>query len=139
MDINAVINRCLGMDYYTLQNFAEENYKKVYSYISGRHGGEKAHTLLIGSIFTCVASDGKFSNGEWEFISKFVGGYSYDEAFQIAGEFYCVEAQNITRDLACSLSVEVREALLCVCIAVLTVDKRLGEAEVEFLKKILGY
>ncbi|MBP3422172.1 MAG: hypothetical protein J6K86_00235 [Clostridia bacterium] len=138
MDINAVINRCLGMDYRTLENFAGENYKKVYYHISEKHGGEKANTLLIGSIFTCVASDGKFSDGEWEFISKFIGGYSYDQALQVAGEFYCGEAQNITRDLLRIFPADVQEAFLCVCVAVLTVDKRLGDSEVGFLNYMLS-
>lgn len=139
MDINAVINRCLGMDYYTLENFAGENYKKLYYYISGKHGGEKANTLLIGSIFTCVASDGKFSDGEWEFIAKFIGGYSYDEALKVAGEFYNDEAQRVTKDLLRVFPADMQEAFLCICIAVLAVDKRLNDAEVSYLKKLLGY
>lgn len=138
MDINAVINRCLGMDYYTLQDFAGENYKKVYYYISEKHSGEKANTILIGSIFTCVASDGKFSDGEWEFISKFIGGYSYDEALKVAGEFYNGEAQNITRDLLRVFPADVQEAYLSVCVAVLTVDKRLSDREVGFLNYVLS-
>lgn len=139
MDINAVINRCLGMDYYTLEDFAGQNYKKLYNFIASKHDGEKANTLLIGSIFTCIASDGKFSDGEWEFISKFVGGYSYDEAFKVASEFYCDEAQNITKDLLKIFPADIQEAFLCFCIAVLAVDKRFNDAEVTYLKKMLGY
>jgi hypothetical protein len=103
------------------------------------YDGEKVNTLLIGSIFTCVACDGKFSEAEWNFISRFVGGYTYDEAFKVVGEFYSQEAQDVTKNIGKLFLGDIRDAFLCVCIAVLCVDKRLEDAEVDFLKKVLGY
>ena len=139
MNINSVIDYCLGLSLRDLQNYAGGNYEKVYRYISSGYSGEKANTLLIGSIFTCVASDGKFSDAEWDFIAQFVGGYSYDEAFAVASEFYNIEAQNTTKELGAMFPSDVRDAFLCLCIAVLCVDKRLNDAEVDYLKKVLGY
>ena len=139
MNINSVIDYCVDLSFYDLQNYAGENYNKVYAYISQKHGGEKANTLLIGCIFTCIACDGKLSEKEWDFIAQFIGGYTYDKALSVAGEFYCDEAQSVTKELGTVFPSDVRDAFLCLCIAVLCVDKRLEDAEVDFLKKVLGY
>ena len=139
MNINSTIDYCMGLSHFELQNFAGGNYQKVYNHIASRHDGEKANTLLIGSIFTCIASDGKLSEAEWQFILQFIGGYTYDEALSTAGEFYNGEAQNIVKELGTMFPSDIRDAFLCICIAVLCVDKRLNDAEVDFLKKVLGY
>ena len=139
MNINSVIDYCVDLSFYDLQNYAGENYKKVYAYISQKHGGEQANTLLIGCIFTCIACDGKLSDKEWDFIAQFIGGYTYDKALSVAGEFYCDEAQSVTKELGAVFPSDIRDAFLCLCIAVLCVDKRLNDAEVDLLKKILGY
>ena len=139
MNINSVIDQCLGLSLRDLQNYAGENYKKVYAYIAQKYGGEKANTLLIGCIFTCIACDGKLSEMEWDFIAQFIGGYTYEQAFAVAGEFYCNEAQAVTKELGTVFPSDVRDAFLCLCIAVLCVDKRLNDAEVDLLKKILCY
>ncbi len=137
MNVNAIINHCLDLSFYRLQDFAGENYKKVYAHIQKTNGGEKANTVLIGTIFTCVASNGKFSDREWDFISSFVGGYTYDEAFSVAGEFYNDEALDTVKGLANLFPYDVREAFVSMCIAVLAVDGRVDGAEVDFLRTIL--
>jgi transcriptional regulator with XRE-family HTH domain len=99
--------------------------------------GEKVNTLLIGSIFTCVAADGKFNDAEWQFISSFIGGYSYEEAFSVAGEFYNDEAQDIVRQLVELFPSDISEAFVSLCLAVLCVDGRVADYERYFLNKIL--
>ncbi|MBE7093064.1 MAG: TerB family tellurite resistance protein [Clostridiales bacterium] len=136
MNINSMVNYCLGLSYYDLENFAGQNYKKVHAHIASKHGGDKANTLLIGSIFTCIATDGKLSEGEWKFIASFIGGYTYDEAFKVASEFYCDEAEKTTRDLIDFLPSDVAEALVSVCIAVLAVDGRMEGPEMAFLRSL---
>ena len=84
-DVNSIANYCLRISYRDLENFAGENYKKLYYYFKDRASGEEANTLLIGTIFTCIASNGKLSEGEWNFIASFIGGYTYDQAFSVAG------------------------------------------------------
>ena len=139
MNVNSVIDYCLGLSFFDLQNYAGQNYNKVYDYIAKQHGGEKANTLLVGSIFTCIASDGKLSDSEWEFIKQFIGGYTYDKAFEVASDFYNQQAQDITKDLGTIFPSNIRDAFLSLCIAVLCVDKRLTDKEVDYLKYILGY
>ena len=139
MNINSTIDYCMGLSHFDLQHFAGDNYQKVYNHITSNHDGKKANTLLIGSIFTCIASDGKLSEAEWQFILQFIGGYTYDEALSTAGEFYNGEAQNIVKELGTMFPSDIRDAFLCICIAVLCVDKRLNDAEVDFLKKLLCY
>ena len=136
MNINSMVNYCLGLSYHELENFAGQNYKKVYDHIAKTHGGEKANTLLIGSIFTCIATDGKLSEREWKFISSFIGGYSYDRALSVAGEFYCDEATETTRKLINFFPSDVSEALISVCIAVLAVDGKMEGPEMAFLRSL---
>ena len=139
MNVNSVIDYCLGLSFFDLQNYAGQNYNKVYAHITKSYEGKKADTLLIGSIFTCISSDGKLSSAEWDFIKQFIGGYTYDEALASAGEFYCQEAQDIVKELGAMFPSDVRDAFLSICIAVLCVDKRLTDKEVDYLKYILGY
>ena len=137
MNVQSVINYCSGLSYRQLENFAGENYLTVYNYMSANYDGEKVNTLLIGSIFTCVAADGKFNDAEWNFIASFIGGYSYEEAFAVAGEFYNDEAQSIVAELANMFPSNIRDAFLSLCIAVLCVDGRVADYEKYFLNRIL--
>lgn len=137
MNVNALINRCVNLSYYDLEDFAGKNYVKVYEYMTACYEAEKVNTLLIGSIFTCVASDGKMAEKEWKFISSFIGDYTYDEAFSVAGEFYNAEAQSIVKDLVGMFPDSIAEAFICLCIAVLCVDGRLDGAEADFLRELL--
>lgn len=137
MNVQSIINYCTNLSYRDLENFAGENYLTVYNYMKRNYDGEKVNTLLIGSIFTCVAADGKFNDDEWRFISSFIGGYSYDEAFAVAGEFYNDEAQDIVRQLVELFPSDVSEAFVSLCLAVLCVDGRVADYEHYFLNKIL--
>jgi len=137
MNIERTINYCLGLSYRELEDFAGENYKKVYYYMTERSEGEKVNTLLIGTIFTCVAADGKLHDEEARFIGSFVGGYSYEETFNIAGEFYNDEAQQVVKDLLNCFPSDIKEAYVNMCLAVLAVDKRITDYERCFLNVIL--
>jgi hypothetical protein len=137
MNVQSIINYCTNLGYRDLENFAGENYLTVYNYMTRNYDGEKVNTLLIGSIFTCVAADGKFNDAEWQFISSFIGGYSYEEAFSVAGEFYNDEAQDIVRQLVDLFPSDISEAFVSLCLAVLCVDGRVADYERYFLNKIL--
>ena len=137
MNVNSTINYCLGLSYRDLENFAGENYKKVYDHMTRTYDGEKVNTLLIGSIFTCIASDGKFNDAEAKFISSFIGGYNYEEGFKVAGEFYNDEAQRIVSELYSLFPQDIKDAYASLCIAVLAVDGRIADYERYFLNKIL--
>ena len=137
MNPRSVAKYCTGLTFFQLQNFAGENYNKVYNYIESIKKG-KATTLLVGSIFTCIASDGKLSKKEWDFIKQFIGGYSYDKALETAGEFYCEDARRTTKQFVEMLPMDIKEAYLSLCIAVLAVDEHFDENEVDFLNWIIG-
>ena len=137
MNVNSVINHCLGLSRYGLENFAGENYSKVYYYCEKIYDGEEVNQVLISSIFTCVAADGKISESEWRFIASFVGGYTYDEAFEVAGSFYNASAQSSVREICRLLPTEILEAFLSLCIAVLAVDGKMEGDEISFLRSLL--
>lgn len=136
MNVNLEINYCKGLSLYKLQDYAGENYKIVYNHIENKNPGN-ANTLLIGTIFTCVASDGKLSDTEWNFIAQFIGGYTYDEAFKVASEFYNSEAQKVIKDLYDLFPANVKDAYLKLCIAVLCVDGKIDSKESTLLNSIL--
>ena len=93
--------------------------------------------VLVPTLFTCIAADGQLSEGEWKFICSFIGGYSREQAFATAGEFYCDEAHRVVRDFIRAFPSNVAEAYICMCLAVLSVDRRIDGYEVEFLNTIL--
>jgi len=136
MNVNLEINYCKGLSLYKLQDYAGKNYKIVYNHIENKNPGN-ANTLLIGTIFTCVASDGKLSDTEWNFIAQFIGGYTYDEAFKVASEFYNSEAQKVIKDLYDLFPANVKDAYLKLCIAVLCVDGKIDSKESTLLNSIL--
>lgn len=137
MNVNSIINYCKSLKFGQLQDFAGNNYLKVYEYIGQRHDTKKANTLLIGTIFTCIAVDGKLTDNEWNFIAQFIGGYSYDEAFKVASEFYNDEAVRVTKDLYAIFPSDIKEAYVNLCIAVLCVDGRVESAESSFLYQLI--
>ncbi len=137
MNIQSTINYCIGLNYRDLENFAGQNYQKIYNTLKQKYAGEKINTVLIGSIFTCVASDGKLTDAETKFIQMFIGGYSYESAFDVAKQFYNAEAQDTVRGLYNSFSNELKEAYVNLCIAVLAVDKNVSDIEKSFLYSII--
>ena len=93
--------------------------------------------MLVPTLFTCIAADGKLSEGEWKFIASFIGGYSYDEAFATAGDFFCDEAHRVVRDFIRAFPSDVAEAYISMCLAVLAVDRKIEGYEIEFLRAVL--
>ncbi|MBO5328410.1 MAG: hypothetical protein J6B04_04485 [Clostridia bacterium] len=138
MYLRSLINRYKNLSYSSLENEAGANYKKLLEHMLTITDREKVNTLLIGSIFTSVAVNGKFSDKEWQFVSSFIGGYTYDSAFDVASEFYNAEAQDIVCKLYRSFPADVAEAFLRLCVAVLCVDGNVDDKEMTFLKQITG-
>ena len=136
MNVNQVINHCLGLSLYPLQDFAGKNFNIVYDYIK-RSSNQNPNKLLVPTIFICVAADNSLSSAEWDFIASFVGGYSYDQAYATACEFAGSDARYAAKQFADTLPYDVKEALICMCIAVLAVDKRLEGPEMAFLRSLL--
>ncbi len=136
MNINSIINHCLGLSYYDLENFAGRNFMVVYDHIKAT-SRVNPNDVLIPTIFTCIASDGSLSEGEWKFVMTFIGGYSYNEALATAGEFYCQEAQDVVRKFIAAFPQNVKEAYISMCLAVLAVDGRISSYETCFLNSII--
>ena len=136
MDINSIISHCKSLSFYDLQDYAGRNFNIVYDYIKYNKGANP-NDILVPSIFTCIAVDGRLESKEWDFIASFIGNHSYDEAFNKASEFNCVEAQDIVRKLANFFPTEIKEAYVKMCIAVLCVDDRVNSLESSFLYSLI--
>lgn len=138
MRINDVIRHCKSLSFYKLQDFAGENFNVVYNHIKSV-SSTNPNELLIPTIFTCIATDGKLSEKEWDFIAQFIGGYSYDEAFATAEEFFNYDAQETVQKLADLFPGSIREAYVKMCVAIMTVDNRVADEELIFLETLLNY
>ena len=136
MNVNSVLDYCLGLSYRDLENFAGNNFMKVYRHIQAT-SSVNPNDVLVPTLFTCIAADGKLSEGEWKFIASFIGGYSYDEAFATAGDFFCDEAHRVVRDFIRAFPSDVAEAYISMCLAVLAVDRKIEGYEIEFLRAVL--
>ncbi len=137
MNIYSEMSYCQGLSYFAKEHYAGDNYQKVYYYVKNNYSDINPNDLLIPTIFTCIALDGKLSENEWKFVASFIGGYSYDEAFSVAGEFYCEEAKEIVKKLTREFTGEIREAFIKVCIAVICVDDTVRDAEVSFIESLV--
>ena len=138
MNVNSIISHCKSLGFYDLQNYAGANFNIVYNHLKDHHSNINPNHVLVRTIVTCIAVDGKLSEKEWNFIACFVGGYSYDEALNMAGEFYNDEARDIARKFYREFPLDVREAYAKMCIAVLCVDYDVNYAEKAFINQIIG-
>lgn len=134
-NVEQIVEYCLGLSYNSLEEYAGKNYLKVYEHMTSTYDKEKTNTLLIGSIFTCIAIDRKLSDKEWKFVSSFIGGYTYDEAVNLSSEFKSFEAQDVVKGLVRFYPDEIKEAYIKMCVAVLAVDKRVSDKELKFIKE----
>lgn len=137
MNIQSTINYYLGTSYSQQERAAGANYKKLYEYIKSVDSDVNPNTLLIGSIYTFIAIDGKFTEKEWNFVKNFIGSTSYDDSFNVISEFYCDLAQQTARDFIHELPNDLKEAMIELCIIVMCIDGRVDNYEASFLKTII--
>ena len=139
MNVNGIINHCLGLSRYELEDFIGRNYMVVYNFIDNLKGySHTPNEVLLPVMFTCIATDGKFSEGEWNFVVSFMGRYSYEEARNEAEIHYADWAEDVVRKYVDMYPPEVSEAFVKMCIGVLCVDGRVDSYESTFLHKILN-
>ena len=74
MDIISIIDYCLGFSYSTLQEYASDNYKIVHDYIKNNRTNVNPDSILIGLIYTAVASNNKLFDREKCFVKDLIGG-----------------------------------------------------------------
>lgn len=137
MDIESKVNYYSSLSFNELEKECGYNYQKVFYYVKENYPKVNPNHLLVGIIFTSIASDGKFSEGEWKFVRSFIGGYSYEEAFTQIQGFYNEEAKIIAKDVLRKLPYDIKDALINVIVSVLCVDGRNNSYEEEFINKIL--
>ncbi len=135
MNVQSYINYCTGLSYYDLENFAGQNYQECYYYIKSVSDANPNH-VLVGAIFTSLASNGKLAEKERYFVASFVGGMSDDEIYETAGSFWSEEAQQIAEDLVSAFPSNIQEAFVKLCIAVLCVDGNVDSYESSFLRRL---
>ena len=138
MDVNSLVDHCLALSFDDLKDFAWQNYKKVETYIQKMSKKVEPYKLLVPSIYVCIAADGELADEEFEFIKQLLGKSSYIDALDKTAEFFGDQPQKNTKKLYDIFPLEIQEAYLRVCVAVLTVDRSFDQTEVDYLKKLLG-
>ena len=119
-----------------LVQFAKTHYAKVYGFITKNFDKEKGKTLMNGTIFTCIAVDGKLSTSESRFVRQFVGNYTDNEVLSIAGDFTAQQAKDVAQKLCGLFPDDIKESYISLCVAVLAVDKRFDSAEMAFINTL---
>ena len=139
MNVNGIINHCLSLSRYELEDYVGQNYMVVYNFINNLKGlSYTPNKVLLPIMFTCIAADGYFSEAEWNFVISFMGGYSYEEARAEAEAHYDDWAEDVLRKYIKMYPPEVSEAFVKMCIGVLCVDGRVDSYESSFLHRILN-
>ena len=134
--MNSVINYCLGLGYYDLENFAGKNFLVVYNYIKN-NSRVNPNDVLIPTIFTCIASDGQLTSLE----KKFVCDLFNVDAATVDGIFKSINSEiiRIVHEVFDSIPTdEVKAALLSFCACFLAVDERVTREEFAFLQKLIA-
>lgn len=119
-----------------LVQFAKTHYNKVHDFITKNFDKEKGTILMNGTIFTCIAVDGKLGTSESRFVRQVVGNYTDDEVLAIASQFNVQEAKDTTKELYDVLPADIKESHISLCVAVLAVDKRFDSAEMAFINTL---
>ena len=136
MQINNTIDYCLELNFFQLQDFAGRNYQKLYNHL--KTNTPQPGKALVPLILTCIASDGRLEKEEWDFIVSFIGGFSYNEALEKASKLYSDEARQLAKRFLYGFpTLDLREAFVNLCIAVLCVDRRFKQSELDFLQSII--
>lgn len=137
MNAKKLIKTYLQSSYAELLNFAFLRYKMFVEHIRNNYDVDPM-TLFSGIFFTVAATDGHFSNKEYEFIKAFSKDMTYELAIENAKDFYArkEDSKESTIMVLNSLPNNIKEAVIELCIIIMCVDGNVSYNESELLKNI---
>lgn len=134
MTFNDLLQQYVNADFDKLANIAKDCISKLYPFFEKRCEDEEAPTnLILGTIATCVASDGKFTELEYEFLAEICGMYNYQTLKNYVSNFCSIKAVTTTKQLIDTLDGINKQRLLTVCLCVCAVDEHIVHEETELL------
>lgn len=136
MNYNSIIKYCLSLSYYDLQDYAE-NYFKIVSYYFQKNIDDKPYDVLIETIFTCIAVDGKLTNNEYDFIKTITNGYNFKTSLNIIDKCNNLFYQDKVIQLANLFPDNVKDAFIKMCLAILCVDENVDKLETCFINRLI--
>lgn len=134
--IERICEYCSSLSRKELTDFAKDCYGRLYTHFRESRPKSNAEILLSGSVYTVIAYDRQFHQGEWQFVSEVIGGMCEDEAFDSVSQFAGEKNADAVAQLAASLPSDMLEAFWGLCIAALASDGRLSSYDKKLLLKI---
>lgn len=133
-DFEELLQNYVNADFDTLASIAKDCIDELYPVFEQSCDSKDAPALLIlGTIATCIASDGKFTELEYEFLAEISGKYNYQDLKNFVSEFRSLKSVNATKRIIDSLDGEDKQRLLTVCLCVCAVDETIKREETELL------
>lgn len=95
--------------------------------------------LVLPFICTALAVDGKFSELEYKFVKDLLEiDQSYDYFKEVVQQYYSAEWIEAVDGLIDACPADVKNALLCFCLAFVSVDEHISREENAFIAKLMA-
>ena len=122
MTFNELMQKYVNCSYDELVSKAKNDLSILFPVFEKVTEGKSAD-ILLPSIFTCLAADGKITVLEVRFMEDVLGErLSFDEAKRLVSGFYSDEAQNVLDQLIDNIGPDLKVVLLELCICAMAVD-----------------
>lgn len=137
MTFNELMQKYVNCSYDELVSKAKNDLSMLFPVFEKVTEGKSAD-ILLPSIFTCLAADGKITALEVRFMEDILGErLPFDEAKRLVSGFYSDEAQNALDQLIDNIGPDLKVVLLELCICVMAVDETLDKSELAFIAKLI--
>ena len=137
MTFNELMQKYVNYSYEELVTKAREDLEILVPVFEKVTDGKSAE-LLVPSILTCLAADGKLTALEVRFMEDVLGErLSYDEAKRLVSGFYSDDAQEVLDQLIDNIGTDLKVVLLELCICAMAVDETLDKNELSFIAKLI--
>ncbi len=137
MTFNELMQKYVNCSYDELVSKAKNDLSILFPVFEKVTEGKSAD-ILLPSIFTCLAADGKITVLEVRFMEDVLGErLSFDEAKRLVSGFYSDEAQNVLDQLIDNIGPDLKVVLLELCICAMAVDETLDKSELAFIAKLI--
>ena len=124
--------------YEVLLNVAKNSLAKImpaFNEIADDGNGAK---FVLPFICTTLAVDGKFTQLEFKFVNDLLdANYGFDQFKGIVNSYYSSEWVQAVDNLIDACPSDLKESLLCFCLAFASVDEKIAKEEVSFISKLI--
>ena len=141
--INAqrILDECRAMSSYQLVPYAKEHMQTVYNYLTvfKKINRSQAIAAILECVCICVALDGYFNDGEWQFLKKVfdLSEYDYNTIRNQVSNATTIRIKRDASEFCKSFPYLQRKALISLCMATMCADGRFTYEDLDFLEDCL--